>query len=1005
MAAAFAAFATGAALLIGGSGLHGTSAVPLQLLFLTAGGLAAYGAGVAGGVAAVVMTAFLFLRVARIPVSECDDALAEVVLTTLIGLLVRRHLLRSSRSERKLLALFRSMRDVTTVMNAEGCYLEVIPTRVVSRYVQQGRTAHELLPAETADFVVKTIGEALARQETVYGDYKLVSEDETIWLSATVSPLSTKTVLWVARDITARKIAEERLRQTAIELEQRVEQRTSDLQQTIDALREESNLRSAAEEAVLRSESRYRNIVNQARDIIFTLDLQGRITSLNSAFTNVLGYPVDDWIGRTFFELVVPEERAMMMARFEAARSKPLLEIFRATLTGASGRRVIIEASSAHQTENHRVIGFLGFGRDVTERETEALELRRSQAQLAEAQRLARLGSWERDAETGRVSWSEEMHAILETDPGMEVQPDTFAKLVVAEDRERFDELGRRLLSSPAEEADVTVQLPSGVRKHLKLSAHATRSADGKLRVAGVVQDLTERKQAEQLLRESEERFRLLARATNDAVWDWDYLANYVWRGEAYQTQFGYGPETLEHAMSAWHEVIHPDDRERVMTSFDTAIESGQLSWSEEYRYRRADGSYAHVLDRGYIVRDTSHRVIRVLGAMMDLTEQKQLEEQVAQSRRLSSLGRVAASIAHEFNNVLMGIQPNVEVIQRKAPAEMSKVVESITSSVRRGKRITEEILRFTRPTDPQLQSVGMREFFDAWQEEVRSLLGSSVILDLRLPLDEIHVSADPLLIAQVFTNLAVNARDAMEARGGGILTIEAEAATSFSTFRFGVVRSPDRYAHFRVKDTGTGISSDRLHHLFEPLFTTKRGGTGLGLAISHQIVTRHGGHIFVESEVGLGTTFHIFLPLALLPAVAGSPPVPKARYEPLGRILLVEDEPAVSAGISMLLEVEGSVVEVVDRGEEAVAAVERFDPDLVILDIGLPDIDGVEVYRRLDERWPELPVIFSSGHAHAANLDRFIEKPHIGLLMKPYDFATLTDTISRLQQRLEEIA
>lgn len=169
-------------------------------------------------------------------------------------------------------------------------------------------------------------------------------------------------------------------------------------------------------------------------------------------------------------------------------------------------------------------------------------------------------------------------------------------------------------------------------------------------------------------LRDSEERFRLLVRATSDAIWDLDLVTGQVWRGEGYESLYGYAKGELAPTVPSWQNLVHPDDQKRVHESWTEAVETGGLSWSGEYRFRRADGTYANILDNAYIVRDAQMRPLRMLGAMVDVTERKQLEERLAQAKRVTSLGHVAASIAHEFNNVLMGIQPNAEVMQRRGP-------------------------------------------------------------------------------------------------------------------------------------------------------------------------------------------------------------------------------------------------------------------------------------------------------------------------------------------------
>jgi len=187
------------------------------------------------------------------------------------------------------------------------------------------------------------------------------------------------------------------------------------------------------------------------------------------------------------------------------------------------------------------------------------------------------------------------------------------------------------------------------------------------------------------------------------------------------------------------------------------------------------------------------------------------------------------------------------------------------------------------------------------------------------------------------------------------------------------------------VADSGCGIPPNTLPYIFEPLFTTKHSGTGLGLAVAQQIVLRNGGVISVESTVGEGTRFHIDLPAAALPVREASPSDPEAGQQLSVRcVVIVEDEPSVASGLEAILEAEGVEVHVVGRGGEAAAAVAKFGPDAILLDMSLPDMSGAAVYEQIVARWPDVPVIFSTGHADEARLPQWSSK-HVGFLRKPY--------------------
>jgi two-component system cell cycle sensor histidine kinase/response regulator CckA len=381
-----------------------------------------------------------------------------------------------------------------------------------------------------------------------------------------------------------------------------------------------------------------------------------------------------------------------------------------------------------------------------------------------------------------------------------------------------------------------------------------------------------------------------------------------------------------------------------------------------------------------------------------NVTDRRRMEAQREQADRLTSLGRMAATIAHDFNNVLMGISPFVEVIRRGRSVETS--LDHIGRAVKRGKRITEEILRFTRSSQPQVAPFEVEPWIDNIALEARSLVPSNCHVETFVQSPDLAIDGDANQLQAVFTSLILNARDAMPR--GGTLTIEVLRDRPNSRQPFGLVEHPERFAHCIVRDDGCGMSAETLRHIYEPLFTTRKNGTGLGLAVAYQVVQRHGGHIFVESTLGVGTAFHLFLPLATPKAAdtandAASAIVKGVMTDLPHHVLLVEDDATVAAGLVSLLELEGLVVDVVETGAAAIRAIDQIRPNLLVLDIGLPDMDGTRVYEAIAEKMPSLPVIFSTAHADRAKLDHYLAQPNVDYLLKPYDKSTLLRAIGKV--------
>jgi signal transduction histidine kinase/ActR/RegA family two-component response regulator len=350
------------------------------------------------------------------------------------------------------------------------------------------------------------------------------------------------------------------------------------------------------------------------------------------------------------------------------------------------------------------------------------------------------------------------------------------------------------------------------------------------------------------------------------------------------------------------------------------------------------------------------------------------VKTQLEQAERLAGLGRVASTIAHEFNNVLMSIQAFNELQSRDVtPFAPRRATDEIGRAVTRGKTITDAVLRLTRASKPRMASVDVAAFFHTLSADLRALVPAGVDLSIRCNADGCFLRGDADHLQQVFTNLVLNACDAMP-NGGRVVV---------------VARVDGDHLHVRVQDDGAGMKPDVVAKAFEPLFTTKPKGTGLGLPITHEIIRSHGGTIRVESALGIGTTFDIVLDLAEppRPAIAPEEPLPSDRAY---RLLLVEDDEAVAEGLSSLLRLLGMEVDRVATGSAALQAFEWWTGDAVVLDIGLPDMDGVAVYHRIVERNPGIGVVFATGHADEAKVSEVLQRRNVSFLRKPFETHTL---------------
>jgi PAS domain S-box-containing protein len=375
--------------------------------------------------------------------------------------------------------------------------------------------------------------------------------------------------------------------------------------------------------------------------------------------------------------------------------------------------------------------------------------------------------------------------------------------------------------------------------------------------------DVTERRNALETAERLRRRYEVILNSIAEGVSGFDTEGNITFQNAASAAMLGW--EASDLIGKPAHETVHrsghdgtPYD-ERTCPILATLADGVVRQVSDDVFWRR-DGTSFPV---DYVVApqlDGEGRKMGIVVAFRDITKQREMQRQIEQAMRVSSLGRVAASVAHEFNNVLMGIQPFAEILRQKLGDDPvgQKPVRYILDGVKRGRLISQQILRFASPAEPRLASLELGEWTRHFSEEARLALR-----DQKLevgPAESLRVRADSEQLAQVMLNLVTNARDASAA--GATITIGAASAETISFLRERL-SEPHRFAAAFVCDRGNGIPPEALDQIFEPLFTTKKhGGTGLGLAVAHQIISEHGGEILVESEPGSGSTFYIALPL-----------------------------------------------------------------------------------------------------------------------------------------------
>jgi PAS domain S-box-containing protein len=520
--------------------------------------------------------------------------------------------------------------------------------------------------------------------------------------------------------------------------------------------------------------------------------------------------------------------------------------------------------------------------------------------------------------------------------------------------------------------------------------------------VAGYWADISRQKYAEELREKSEERLELITRTTSDALWDWNLQTNEMWWNEAYHTLFGIDPRQEGSGILAWSHRLHPSDRDRVWKALCRAIETNARTTVERYRFRRGDGTYAEVLARGHVLQDSEGKAVRMVGALVDVTEQMELQQNLFQSQKMEAIGRVAGGIAHDFNNILTAIMGYSAMLSAELSPEHPGYgdAEEIRRAAERAAALTRQLLAFSRRQTVEPRVLNLNRVVAELQPMLGRLLGERIEVSLHFDSVSAPILADPSQIEQILLNLSVNARDAMP--NGGWLKIQTSIVklTGENSPRGGEA-SPGTFVVLEVMDAGVGMSEEIRERLFEPFFTTKElgKGTGLGLATCQTIAKQLHGFIRVESQPGEGSTFRVFFPKSVDP-LKQTAPIPTIKMAAGGseNILVVEDEEAVRELIAEILMKQGYTVWTAQNGAHAQKMFReklRLEKiDLLVTDVVMPEMDGLELAHWLREICPETRVIFCSGYMDHGHDGGNTTPPGTAFLQKPFAPMTLASKV-----------
>lgn len=764
--------------------------------------------------------------------------------------------------------------------------------------------------------------------------------------------------------------------------------------------------RKQAEAALRESNRRFNETLENIALIAMTLDKNGVVTFCNDFLLRLTGWKREEVIGHSWFDRFLPESAASAKKLFlETIDTGQIPPHYQNPITTRTGElREIVWNNTVLRNGAGDVVGTASIGEDVTERARAEAEVRESQLKFASA-----------------FANNPAAIALMRLEDGRALEVNDTWVALCGYSREEI--IGRPVLSVwPTPEAAKRFVLELREKGVLRGREQEFRKKTGEIFVAEVssqvltmgseqvilstLVDITARKQAQQAVRSSEERFRQVVENIHEVFWMTDPAKNQVlYISPAYEKVWGRTVESLYAEPQSWLESIYPEDRERVTQAMVARQVRGD--YDETYRIHRADGALRWIRDRAFPIRDQGGEVYRVVGTAEDVTEYRTLEEQFRQAQKMEAIGTLAGGIAHDFNNILAAINGYTELSRLilKENPEVRTHLGAVLQASSRATDLIRQILTFSRQERQERRAIQLRTIVAECFGLLRATLPTTIEFDLSLATDAPVVLADPTQVHQILMNLGTNAWHAMKERPGRLqVKLERCVVDEAHAFAQSQLR-PGLYARISVSDSGCGMDQATLRRIFEPFFTTKAPGegTGLGLSVVHGIMDSHDGAVTVYSQPGEGTVFHLYFPAHAGEGVAdgsASEDVPLGHGE---RILFVDDEELLVRLGQKALGAIGYEVETATQPAVALAMV-RADPQrfaVVLTDYTMSGMTGLTLAKELLQIRPELPIILMTGYAASLTPDRVKAAGIHQLLLKPATLHTLGKAVySALSQK-----
>ncbi|MFQ6092208.1 MAG: PAS domain S-box protein [bacterium] len=761
--------------------------------------------------------------------------------------------------------------------------------------------------------------------------------------------------------------AQRKLREYSANLEKMIEDRTEALQE---------------------SEQKYRNLIDQSRDAIYLL-YGGKFEIINRRFEELFGYTQAETSAPDFdfMNLVAPKSRGLIEDRIRKVESgEPVPPLYEFTALRRDGREIEVETSVSY-IQYKGGIASQGVLRDITERKRAEEALRESEERYRSVVENSHAGILIVDDEYRFTYVNDELCRILQY-PRKEIVGQDFRKFLDEESKQLVADryIRRQRGENVPPRYEFNVVRKDGEKRRVEISSTVIKDSAGRVKSVAQILDITERKQAEEALRESEEKYRNLIDQSRDAIYLL-YNGKFEIINRRFEELFGYTQEETNAPDFDFINLVAPKSRGLIEDRIGKIDRGEPVPPQYEFTAISRDGKEIEVETSVSYIRYKG--TIATQGILRDITERVRLQEQLLQSEKLSALGELIAGVAHELNNPLTGVLGYSQLLLgAECDSKVKKSLEKIYAEATRCQKIVNNLLSFARNRKPEKRYVDVNTLIEntlelrAYEFKV-SNIEVATRLDPTLP----RTMADPYQIQQVFLNIINNAHQAMVEHGG-------RKRLAIST------QSGDGLFRIEFTDTGPGIPKENLKRIFDPFFTTKKQGKsiGLGLSLCYGIIKEHGGKIYATSKMGQETTFVIELPIVeeVCPKLERSTSEKEGSAKEVKNILAVDDEQVILDLFTDVLQPLGHRVDTTRSGDAALNKIARKRYDLIFVDLKMPGMDGRQLYEHVLKDHPQQAgrMIFMTGDTVSLSTQVFLKRANARHIKKPFDIRRLKQII-----------